>query len=47
MTAPVTGDAVTAGCFEWVTHLTVSRYYQLFLKPQSEALFKLSIGKAF
>jgi two-component system sensor histidine kinase/response regulator len=24
MTAPVTGGAVTVGCFEWVTHLTVA-----------------------
>jgi hypothetical protein len=30
MTAPVTGGAVTVGCFEWVAHLGVSRYCQPF-----------------
>jgi hypothetical protein len=26
MTEPVTGGAITVGCFEWVAHLVVCRY---------------------
>jgi hypothetical protein len=42
MTAPVTGGAVTVGCFEWVAHLGVAT---LLIKKNS--LFNLCSPKVF